>query len=80
MHAGLAHFWYDNALSPGVETFGALDHVARPERVVFGTDYPFANPSVIEEMVRTHESGFLSDARRAAIDRGNALALFPRYA
>jgi predicted TIM-barrel fold metal-dependent hydrolase len=78
--AGLAHFWYDNALSPGEQTFGALDHVARPERVVFGTDYPFANPSVIAEAVKTYESGFLADARRAAIDRSNALALFPKYA
>jgi predicted TIM-barrel fold metal-dependent hydrolase len=77
---GLAHFWYDNALAPGEQTFGSLDHVARPERIVFGTDYPFANPGVIAEAVKTHESGFLSDVRRAAIDRGNALALFPRYA
>jgi 6-methylsalicylate decarboxylase len=80
IYAGLAHFWYDNALAPGEQTFGALDHVARPERIVFGTDYPFANPRVIAEAVRTHESGFLPDARCAAIDRGNALALFPKHA
>jgi predicted TIM-barrel fold metal-dependent hydrolase len=78
--AGLAHFWYDQALSPGEQTFGALDHVARPERIVFGTDYPFANPRVIAEAVKTYEAGFLSEARRAALDRGNALALFPKYA
>jgi predicted TIM-barrel fold metal-dependent hydrolase len=78
--AGLQHFWYDNALSPGTATFGSLDEVARPERVVFGTDFPFANRRVIAEMIKTHESGFLPDARRAAIDRGNALALFPKYA
>ena len=77
--AGLRHFWYDNALSPGAQTFGTLDHVAAPERVVFGTDFPFANPRVIAEMMKTYESGFLSPARRAAIDRTNALALFPRY-
>jgi predicted TIM-barrel fold metal-dependent hydrolase len=77
--AGLAHFWYDNALAPGEQTFGSLDHVARAERIVFGTDYPFANPNVIAEAVKTHESGFLSDVRRAAIDRGNVLALFPRF-
>jgi 6-methylsalicylate decarboxylase len=80
VYAGLQHFWYDNALSPGEQTFGSLDHVARPERIVFGSDYPFANPDVIAEMVKTYESGFLPDARRAAIDRGNALALFPKYA
>ena len=54
--------------------------MASPERIVFGTDYPFANPRVIAEMIQTHESGFLSDARRAQIDRANALALFPKYA
>ncbi len=79
VHASLKQFWYDNALSPGQQTFGALDHVASPERVVFGSDYPFANARVIAEMIKTYESGFLSDARRAAIDRGNALALFPKY-
>src|SRR5436190_470285 len=78
--AGLAHFWYDNALSPGEQTFGALDRVARPERIVFGSDFPFANPRVIVEAVKTHESGFLPEARRTAIDRGNALVLFPKFA
>jgi predicted TIM-barrel fold metal-dependent hydrolase len=79
VYAGLRHFWYDNALSPGEQTFGSLDHVAASERIVFGSDFPFANPRVIAEMVKTHESGFLPDARRAAIDRSNALALFPKY-
>ena len=80
VYSGIAHFWYDNALAPGEQTFGSLDHVARPERIVFGTDYPFANPRVIAEAVRTYEAGFLDEGRRAAIDRGNALALFPKYA
>jgi len=78
--AGLAHFWYDNALSPGAQTFGALDHVARSDRIVFGSDFPFANRHVIAQAVATHESGFLSPERRCAIDRANTLALFPRYA
>jgi hypothetical protein len=30
--------------------------------------------------VKTYESGFLSNAMRAGIDRTNALALFPKYA
>jgi 6-methylsalicylate decarboxylase len=79
VYAGLKHFWYDNALSPGEQTFGTLDHGALPERIVFGTDFPFANPRIIAEMIKTYESGFLSDARRAEIDRANALALFPKY-
>lgn len=74
----LAHFWYDNALAPGEQTFGALDHVAKPEQVVFGSDFPFANSRVIAESIRTHESGFHSRERLAAIDRSNALELFPK--
>jgi predicted TIM-barrel fold metal-dependent hydrolase len=78
--SGLARFWYDNALSPGPQTFGTLDHVARAERIVFGSDFPFANAQVTAEALKSLESGFLSPERRAAIDRGNALALFPRWA
>jgi len=80
VYAGLAHFWYDNALSPGRETFGALDQVARPERIVFGSDFPFANARVVAHAIETYEASFLSQERRSAIDRGNALALFPKYA
>jgi 6-methylsalicylate decarboxylase len=80
IYAALRRFWYDNALSPGEQTFGALDHVARPERIVFGTDFPFANPRVIEQALNTYQSGFLSEEKQFAIDRANALALFPRYA
>src|SRR5262249_35053722 len=42
VYAGFKHFWYDNALSPGEQTFGARDHVALPERGVFRTDCPLA--------------------------------------
>ena len=80
VEARLAHFWYDTALAPGEATFGALDKVAQPSRIVFGTDYPFANPRVIAAAIKTFESGFLAEARRADIDRRNALALFPRFA
>jgi predicted TIM-barrel fold metal-dependent hydrolase len=80
VYAALRQFWYDNALSPGEQTFGALDRVARADRIVFGTDFPFANPRVIAEALDTYQSGFLSEERRFAIDRANALALFPRCA
>jgi predicted TIM-barrel fold metal-dependent hydrolase len=78
--SGLRQFWYDNALAPGEITFGALDRVADPGRIVFGTDFPFANTRVIAEAVKAHEARALSDVQRAAIDRSNALALFPKFA
>jgi predicted TIM-barrel fold metal-dependent hydrolase len=77
----LRRFWYDNALSPGTQTWGCLENVAAPDKIVFGTDWPFANVVVTEEAMKTYEAlDALSPQERAAIDRGNALRLFPRFA
>jgi predicted TIM-barrel fold metal-dependent hydrolase len=77
----LKRFWYDIALSPGAQTFGCLDHVAAPDRIVFGSDWPFANAHVTATGVKTYEAlETLPATQRNAIDRGNALLLFPQFA
>ena len=77
----LKRFWYDNALSPGAQTWGCLENVAAPDQIVFGTDWPFANVHVTAAAMKTYESlDAISPAQRAAIDRGNALRLFPQLA
>ena len=78
--ARLRRFWYDVALSPTAETLACLAGVAAPEQIVFGSDWPFANARVIAEALRTYEAIPLPDSQRAAIDRTNALSLFPRFA
>jgi predicted TIM-barrel fold metal-dependent hydrolase len=81
VYARLRRFWYDNALSPTAETLGCLAEVARPEQIVFGTDWPFANARVTAEAVATYEAiAPLSSIQRNAIDRTNALSLFPQFA
>lgn len=78
---GLRRFWYDNALSPGATTMGALKTVADPSRILFGSDWPFVPPKLVAEEVSAHEMPDLHTAgERAAIDRGNALKLFPEFA
>ena len=78
--ARLGRFWYDIALSPSPETMASLASVAPPEQIVFGSDWPFANAKVIAEMMRTYEaSAAVSAPQRVAIDRVNALALFPQF-
>lgn len=79
--AGLKTFWYDNALSCGATTMGALKTVADPNKILFGSDWPFVPKGLVAEEVATHAAPDLhSDAERAAIDRGNALRLFPQLA
>jgi predicted TIM-barrel fold metal-dependent hydrolase len=78
--ARLATFWYDTALSPTPQTTACLAGVARPQQIVFGTDWPFANTKVIAEAAKLYEVAAPSaGVERAAIDRGNALALFPQF-
>ena len=76
----LRRFWYDNALAPTAETFECLKGVAPPDQIVFGSDWPFANAAVIAEAVRTYEGVAMPGDQRDAIDRANALSLFPQFA
>ena len=78
--ARLGHFWYDTALSPTPQTMACLAGVARPEQIVFGTDWPFANAKVIAAALKVYEAAApIADRQRAAIDRANALSLFPQF-
>lgn len=70
-------FWYDNALACGPETFGALSRVVAPDRIVFGSDWPFCNDRVLTEEVAAFTApDFLAAEQVDAIGRGNALRLF----
>jgi len=77
----LGRFWYDTAISAGPSTFGSLDAVARPDRIVFGSDWPYAPESVTTLTVDALTQPDHFDAKRQqAIARDNALPLFPRFA
>lgn len=80
IYARLGRFWYDNALSPTAETLACVDRIAPAGQVVFGSDWPFANARVISEAVKVYEAVPIPQAQRDAIDRENALSLFPQLA
>lgn len=78
----LRSFYFDTALSASPASLAALLAFARPERIVFGSDWPFAPDTVVhyfaaglEEHLRHTPFGTTISA---AIDHGNAAALFPR--
>ena len=75
---GARSFYYDLALSGNEHTLGLLLGFARRERVLFGTDFPYAPVKTTETNTKGLEGYELELGWRDGIAWGNALALFPR--
>ncbi|OFZ73483.1 MAG: hypothetical protein A2W04_03095 [Betaproteobacteria bacterium RBG_16_64_9] len=74
-------FYYETALAAGPQTFGSLMQVAAPERILFGSDWPYCPEVMTEDIIQAlYTQTGLDEARLQAIGRGNALRLFPRFA
>ena len=78
--SGLKDFWFDVALSPSAATLHALSDFAGVERLLFGSDWPYATKDVVGRALT--ELGSVDEYRRSSdkIDRTNALPLFPQLA
>ena len=77
----LRRFWYETALAAGPQTFGSLKAVAAPDRIMFGSDWPYCPDDMTADMTRALGDESMLDAReRAAVERDNAVKLFPRLA
>jgi predicted TIM-barrel fold metal-dependent hydrolase len=74
----LRRFYYDTALAAGPQTLGALRQVADPSRILFGSDWPYCPTEMGGDMVESLDAT-LTAAEKPAVDRGNALKLFPRF-
>jgi predicted TIM-barrel fold metal-dependent hydrolase len=75
----LKKLYYDTALSTSEQVFAALKEFVPTSQVLFGSDYPMVPEKVATlETQIIEQSKQLDDRTRRAIDRENALALFPR--
>lgn len=72
-------FWFDVALSSTSTTFPSLMSVADPNRVLYGSDFPFNPRRGVQYMRDEYEQIDLAAGERHRIDRGNAEELFPRF-
>jgi len=78
--AQLQRLYYDTALSASEFVFAALREFVPTSQVLFGSDFPYVPNVVIQaETMGLENSEVLDDDTRAAIGRGNALALFPKF-
>jgi predicted TIM-barrel fold metal-dependent hydrolase len=81
--AHLKRLYYDVAQSPSPLALRALNDVADPSRILFGTDYPSARN--VEKVMRDTIAAVQSfsgydDTLRRNVMSGNAKALIPRFA
>ncbi len=74
-----ASFYFDTALSSTPAALPSLLAFAKPGHITFGSDWPFA-PIELAKMVTAGLETYpgLDSEARGAIERTNALALFPR--
>jgi predicted TIM-barrel fold metal-dependent hydrolase len=73
--AELRKLYYDTASADSEGSMAALRVMAPLNHIMFGSDYPFVK---VAEGVKHMQENEMSDADRAAIERGNAIALLPR--
>jgi predicted TIM-barrel fold metal-dependent hydrolase len=77
--AALGQLHFDLAGAPVPHLLAALLSVADPERLHYGSDYPFTPAPICDTLARKLEkTPVLSEALRERIWRANAEALFPR--
>lgn len=71
-------FYFDTALSSSPAALPTLLAFAEPGHITFGSDWPFAPLAASQYFAAGLENFRLDPGNRTAIDRTNALALFPR--
>jgi len=76
--AAFAAFYYDTALSAGVSTLTALSLIAKPDHVLFGTDFPMAPLTAISDFGAELERLEIAGLSRQDLYRGNAAKLLGR--
>ncbi|MEV4603743.1 amidohydrolase family protein [Amycolatopsis sp. NPDC049253] len=74
----LRTFYFDTALSANADTLPSLLAFAGPDRVLYGSDWPYARGDNSQYFTAQLDAYPLSETQRAAVNRGNALALLPR--
>ena len=68
-------FYYDTAAIPNPVTLSALQEMVPISQIVYGTDFPYRTAADHTQGV----SAFFSGEDLCAVDRENALRLFPRF-
>ncbi len=74
----MGKLYYDVTQSLSAPTFAALRALVPLERLLFGSDCPFAREPQVRAVLAELDRLALPPAERLALERNNALKLFPR--
>ncbi|MDR0235725.1 amidohydrolase family protein [Acinetobacter sp.] len=76
----IQRFYFDTALSPSPYAMSSLKELVGTERILFGSDFPFAPAPVSHMQVQSLDQlNIFNQADQYKIQRANALSLFPQY-
>lgn len=73
----LTRFYYDLAQTAHPGPVGCLREIVPVTQILFGTDYPYG-AGCVDQAERVAQCGFSAE-ELAAVERGNALRLLPRF-
>lgn len=77
----LRKLYFDTAVSASDMTLASLLQFVPPTQIVYGSDFPHVHGPLQDALTNALDtSSLLDEAAQAAINRGNALKLFPRFA
>ena len=76
----IGSFYFDLALSSSKPTLDMLLQYTTPDHVLYGSDYPYAPPRGITNFAHELNEAGLDPQVEYAINWGNAVKLFPRFA
>ena len=75
----LKRLYYDTALSANWLAFRSLFELVTPDKVLFGSDYPFAPEATLAATVKGLIDMNFGDDVLSGIEREHALKLFPQF-
>jgi predicted TIM-barrel fold metal-dependent hydrolase len=78
VYGKLRRLFFDTALSASRPVFACLRELVPRQNILFGTDYPFAPDAHVKTTVDGLADAVQEECERVAIERDNALVLFPR--
>ena len=76
--AKLREFYFDTALSSSPAALPTLTAFAKPDHILYGSDFPYAPASVGSAFTKQFDTFPLREDDRQAINNRNVIELFPR--